>query len=128
MHLDAKLPVPTTARTSKSADPINSLPTGRPQMFTLWLSSAANNACASAISGISGVGAKASRAGPRIACASAAAACRLVELGERVRREQLVAARALLLRDGDGGPERISHDKVRREQGESGPGGRLALR
>ena len=30
---------------------------------------------------------------------------RLIELGERKRREQLVAARALLLRDGDGGLE-----------------------
>jgi len=35
---------------------------------------------------------------------SIATAGRLVELGERKRREQLVAARALLLRDGDGGP------------------------
>ena len=32
------------------------------------------------------------------------AAGRLVELGERERREQLEASRALVLRDGDGGP------------------------
>ena len=35
------------------------------------------------------------------------AAGRLVELGERERRAQFEAARALLLRDGDGGPERF---------------------
>src|ERR1700674_789808 len=35
------------------------------------------------------------------------AAGRMIELGERKGREQLEAARALLLRDGDGGPERL---------------------
>ena len=60
---------------------------------------------ASSISSISGVGEKPSRAGARTAWASAGRPGRLVELGERKRRAQFDAARALPPGDGDGGLE-----------------------
>jgi hypothetical protein len=57
------------------------------------------SACASAISGISGVGEKPLRAGG----VDRAAGC-LIELGEREGREQRIAACALLFGNGNGSP------------------------
>ena len=65
--------------------------------------SCGSSACASTISGISGVGEKPLSAGARTACASG----RSEEFGERKRRLQTETASTLLSGDVDRGPEGI---------------------
>ena len=64
---------------------------------------------------------KPSSAGARMACASFAAAGRLVKLGERVRGQERIAAGALRAGDGDGGLKRfLGRTRIRRETASTG--------
>jgi hypothetical protein len=67
--------------------------------------SVSSSACASAITGNSGVDEKPSSTGASTAWASAGAAGRLVQFRQLQRRLEAEAARALLARNGDGGEE-----------------------
>ena len=67
----------------------------------------ASSACASAISGNSGIGEKPFESGRKDGAGVGGAGGRLVKLGEHERRAQAPTARALLLCDGEGGLERF---------------------